>query len=122
MSNELPIASPYRSTPEVPVSDAERDQLNRRLNAAYTDGQLPEDEYRERLDRLFAARKLGELVPVVQGLPPLVTYNDPTGVASTGGQPGQLAESRKAGGIALVAVGGVVLGILLIAILLVLVL
>ena len=122
MSNELPIASPYRSTPEVPVSDAERDQLNRRLNAAYTDGHLPEDEYRERLDRLFAARKLGELVPVVQGLPPLVTYNDPAVVASTGGQPGQLTESRKSGGIALVAVGGIALGVLLIALLLVLLL
>ena len=119
MSNELPIASPYRSTPEVPVSDAERDQLNRRLNAAYTDGQLGEDDYRERLDRLFAARKLGELVPVVQGLPPLVTYNAPALVASTGGQPGQLAESRKSSGIALVAVGGIALAVLLIAILLV---
>lgn len=118
MSNELPIASPYRSTPEVPVSDAERDQLSRRLNTAYADGQLPEDDYRERLDRLFAARKLGELVPVVQGLPPLVTYDDPALVASTGGQPGQLAESRKAGGVALVAVGGIALAVLLIAILL----
>jgi hypothetical protein len=118
MSNELPISSPYRSTPEVPVSDAERDQLSRRLNAAYTDGQLQEDDYRARLDQLFAARKLGELVPVVQGLPPVATYNDPAVVASTGGQPGQLTESRQAGGIALMAVGGVALGILLIAILL----
>ena len=50
MSNELPISSPYRSTPEVPVSEAERDQLSRRLNAAYTDGQLAEDDYRERLN------------------------------------------------------------------------
>ena len=74
MSSNLPISSPYRSTPDAPVTDAERDRLNARLNAAYTAGTLDQDDYQARLDVLFAAKRLGELVPVVEGLPPLPTY------------------------------------------------
>lgn len=114
--SELPIASPYRSTPELPVSDVVRDQLNRRLNDAYTRGQLEEDDYRGRLDVLFAARRLGELVPVVEGLPPLVTSNDPGGVTSSGGQPGELAPSRDARSLSIAAIAAVAFGIGLIAI------
>ena len=64
MSNELPISSPYRSTPDAPVTETERDQLSSRLNAAYTAGTLDADDYRTRLDTLFAAQRMGELVPV----------------------------------------------------------
>ena len=69
MSSNLPISSPYRSKPDAPVTDAERDRLNARLNAAYTAGTLDQDDYRARLDLLFAAKRLGDLVPVVEGLP-----------------------------------------------------
>jgi len=104
MSN-LPISSPYRSTPEAPVTEAERDQLSSRLNTAFTDGRLDDDDYQARLDRLFAAEKLGELVPVVEGLPPLQTYGSPAMVASTGGEPGQLTEARPGSRFTVVAVG-----------------
>ena len=63
MSSNLPISSPYRSTPDAPVTDAERDRLNARLNAAYTAGALEQEDYQARLDLLFAAHRLGELVP-----------------------------------------------------------
>ena len=43
--SELPISSPYRSRPDAPVTDSEREQLNARLNAAYTDGRLSADDY-----------------------------------------------------------------------------
>ena len=119
MSSNLPISSPYRSTPEAPVTDAERNQLSTRLNAAFEAGSLDADDYRQRLDVLFAAQKLGQLVPVVEGLPPLQTYTDPKIVAGTGGQPGVVSEPRSATGMALIAAGGVVLLIVLIAILLV---
>lgn len=122
MSSNLPISSPYRSTPEAPVTEAEREQLSSRLNAAYEAGSIPPEDYQARLDTLFAAQKMGELVPVVDGLPPLVTYANPAIVASTGGQPGQVSESRPAGRVALVAVGGVVGLVLLIALLLVILL
>ncbi len=118
MSSNLPISSPYRSTPDAPVTDAEREKLSSRLNTAYADGQLEADDYRSRLDTLFAAQKLGQLVPVVEGLPPLQTYATPGLVASTGGQPGQVAEARPAGRVALIAVAGVTGLVVLIAVLL----
>lgn len=120
MTSELPISSPYRSTPGEVVSENERNQLNARLNAAYTSGALDADDYQSRLDQLFAAQRLGELVPVVTGLPPLQTYTDPALVASTGGEPGQLAPSRDANRLTLLVVAGVALAVVLLAILLLL--
>lgn len=122
MSSDLPISSPYRSTPDAAVTDGERDQLNRRLNAAFADGTLAQEDYQARLDQLFAARTMGELVPVVSGLPPLQTYDAPALVASTGGQPGQLTEARSAGRLSLAVVGGVSGLVVLVVILLVILL
>jgi Domain of unknown function (DUF1707) len=119
VSSNLPISSPYRSTPDAPVTDAERDRLSARLNAAFTAGALDQDDYRARLDLLFAAKRLGELVPVVNGLPPLPTHSSPAIVENSNGQPGELSESRPPGGLTAAVVGGVAAAILLIAILLV---
>ena len=94
--SELPISSPYRSRPDAPVTDAEREQLSARLNTAFTDGALPADDYQARLDTLFAASTLGQLVPVVDGLPPATTYDAPAMVASSGGVPGELSPTRSA--------------------------
>ena len=121
MTSELPISSPYRSTPEAPVSEDERNRLSTRLNAAFEAGTLDADDYQARLDRLFAAQRLGELVPVVQGLPPLQTYQDPALVAGTGGRPGELAPARSGNGLTLVSVGGITVAVLLLVLLLVLV-
>jgi len=120
--SELPISSPYRSTPDAVVSAAERDRLTSRLNAAFTAGSLDADDYRARLDRLFAAQTLGELVPVVQGLPPLQTHADPEIVGGAGGVPGQLTSARSGAGLALVSVGVIGVVVLLIAVLLVILL
>ena len=122
MSSDLPISSPYRSTPALPVDDGERNRLSTRLNAAFEAGSLDADDYRARLDRLFAARTLGELVPVVQGLPPLPTYEDPALVASTGGRPGELAPARSGNGLTVVAVAGIAGAVLLVVVLLLLLL
>ena len=118
MSPELPISSPYRSTPDVAVSDTERDQLNSRLNGAFEAGLLGAEDYQGRLDGLFAARTLGELVPVVTGLPPLQTYNDPALVDSSGGRPGELSPARSANRLTLVVVAGVSGAVLLLVLLL----
>lgn len=114
----LPISSPYRSKPEAPVTDIERDQLSTRLNSAFADGKLSSDDYKSRLDQLFAAQKLGQLVPVVDGLPPLQTYNDPTGTSS-GGQPGQLSEARSGSRMTVAVLAVLAALVLLIVILLV---
>lgn len=104
------------------MNDKERNQLSTRLNAAFEAGSLDSDDYRRRLDILFAAQRLGQLVPVVEGLPPLPTYTDPAIVASNNGQPGEVSAARSATSLALVVVGGVLVLIALIAILLVLLL
>lgn len=120
--SELPISSPYRSTPDAPISDGERDQLSSRLNAAFTEGTIDADDYQARLDGLFAAQRMGQLVPVVQGLPPLQTYRSPAIVASAGGRPGELTQARPGGGLTLVTVGAITGVVLLIALLLILLL
>ena len=105
------------------MTDAERDQLSSRLNAAFTAGTLDAEDYQARLDTLFAAQRLGQLVPVVQGLPPLQTYADPAIVATApADRPGEVSPARSANGVAVVAVGGVVGLVVLIAILLVILL
>lgn len=116
---ELPISSPYRSKPEAPVTEVERDQLNARLNQAFSSGSLDADDYQSRLDRLFGAQKLGELVPVVDGLPPLQTYADPTNI-TTGGTPGSVSEAAAGRTLTLVVIAALVAIVALIAILLVL--
>ncbi len=121
--SEVPISSPYRSTPDAAVTEEERNRLSARINAAFTDGVIDGDSYRERLDRLFAAQKLGELLPVVEGLPPLVTHNLPAIVGEdAGGQPGELAAARSGTNLTLVAGAAIGAVVLLIAILLVILL
>ena len=121
MPDELPISSPYRSTPTLPVDDDERNRLSSRLNAAFEAGSLDADEYRSRLDRLFSAQTLGELVPVVSGLPPLATHSAPALVASTGGRPGELAPARSGNGLTVLTVGGIAGAVLLVVLLLIIV-
>jgi hypothetical protein len=117
MSSNLPISSPYRSTPEAPVTAIERDRLSARLNAAFENGALEQDDYQSRLDQLFAASKLGELVPVVQGLPPLPTYENPAFVQNPGGQPGEVSAGRPSGQFSLLLLAVIALVIVLIAVL-----
>nr|WP_231747844.1 DUF1707 domain-containing protein [Auraticoccus cholistanensis] len=117
----MPISSRYRSRPDEPLAEQERAELNERLNAAFADGALVEEEYRQRMDLLFAARTLGDLVPVVQGLPASPTHAVPAIVAQDG-RPGELSEPRRPRGLAPLAVGGGVLLALLVVLLLVLLL
>ncbi|MGD7704796.1 DUF1707 SHOCT-like domain-containing protein [Microlunatus sp. Y2014] len=118
---ELPISSPYRSTPDAPVTDEERASIGERLNEAYATGTLDELDYRSRLDNLYAARRLGELVPVVSGLPPLPTYPTPEIVAQLG-RPGELASTDRRGSrVAAYAVGTVAVALLVVIVLVLLV-
>jgi hypothetical protein len=103
------------------VTETERDQLSSRLNVAFTEGTLTQEDYQGRLDQLFAAQKLGQLVPVVEGLPPMQTYDNPA-IITSGGQPGQLAESAPSSHLTLILVGGLAAVVVLIAILVLLIL
>lgn len=121
--SELPISSPYRDRPDAPVEEDERERLSQRLKAAYAANDLDGDEFNTRLDRLWSAQRMGDLVSVVQGLPPVATHDQPAIVQqSTAGRPGELAPTRSPQ--ALLLVGGVTVGVvaLLLIVLLVLVL
>ena len=117
--SELPISSKYRSTPDAPVSDGEREELTRRLNDAFAGGKLDQDAYSAHLDQLYAAQRLGDLVPVVENLPALQTYNDPAMVQQSGsGRPGEVSQARPANRMAIYAVGAIVLIVIILIILL----
>jgi Domain of unknown function (DUF1707) len=120
--SEVPLSSPYRSTPDAPVSEDERNRLNARINAAFTEGRIDADDYSDRLDRLYAAQRMGDLLPVVTGLPPLATHTSPAIVADGGsGPPGELAPARSGTNLSLVAAagfGGVVLLLVLLLVVL----
>ena len=51
------------------LSTAEREQASARLAEHFAEGRLDNDEYAERLDRIWAARTRGELRPVFRDLP-----------------------------------------------------
>lgn len=124
MSN-LPISSKYYSTPNEPVSAEEREQLTARVNDAYTDGKLDDEEYHAHLDRVFGARTLGELVPVVSAVGMAPTYKEPAIVAQTGtNKPGELAEIRTPGrsGLVVLAVAGAGVALLLLLVVILVVL
>lgn len=104
------------------MPDDEREQISTRLNAAFEAGSLDVDDYRARLDRLFAAQTLGELVPVVGGLPPVQTHTPPAIVEGPPGAPGELAEARSGAGLTVVTVSVLAGVLLLVAILLIILL
>lgn len=95
MSN-LPISSKYRSSPDKPVDDAEREDLAFRLNEAFTAGGIDQMDYTRMLDVIYSARTLGQLVPVVEALPVKSTYDQPAIVDQRGGLPP--GEVEPAGG------------------------
>lgn len=114
--SDLPISSPYRSRPDEPVTEEERNRLNRRLTDAFSAGTLDEDDYNRRLDLLWSAKRLGELVPVVTGLPPAPTYDQPAIVTGSQGTPGTLAPTRSGVPMTLMLGGGVAVIVLLVVI------
>ena len=55
------------------VSDAERDQVCRRLSTAFSEGRITSPELDERTSRALAARTYGDLEDVMAGLEPPAT-------------------------------------------------
>lgn len=120
--NELPRSSKYRSSPEEQVSAQEREQLTQRLNDAFADGKLTQDDYSDRLDRLYAAQRLGDLVPVVESLPVVQAYAEPAMVQQSGGQPGEVSVASSNGSRLTIALVGGIAAIVIILVILLLVL
>ena len=124
MSN-LPVSSKYRSRPHDPVDDDERESVVARVNLAFEQGALDDGRYRHALDATFAAKTLGELLPVVELLPVQATHNVPAIVSegSVGGRPGELSEAHKPGNrTVMTVIGGVAAALLVLIVLLVILL
>jgi hypothetical protein len=75
------------------IGDAEREQAAAELAEHYAQGRLTHEEHGERLDRIWAARTRGDLLPVFADLPgryapPAATYPPPSRAHGwSGGQP-----------------------------------
>ncbi len=65
----LPPSSKYLQRSADPVAAAERESRTRRLNQACADGRISHDQYAADMDIVYAARVLGDLVPVIERLP-----------------------------------------------------
>ncbi|KOX13575.1 DUF1707 domain-containing protein [Nocardiopsis sp. NRRL B-16309] len=63
--NEPNLPEPSRMR----ASDADRDSVAHRLREALAEGRLTPDEHSERLDAVYGAKTLGELVPLTEDLP-----------------------------------------------------
>lgn len=118
--SNLPISSKYRSLPDKPINESEREDFAARLNEEFARGTIGQDDYRRLLDTVFAARTNGDLLPVAEKLPARQTYDQPGIVAQpTATPPGELAPTRSAGQLGLWAMGGIsvaaVVAILLVA-------
>ena len=119
MSN-LPISSKYRSRPDDPVPESERNDLSARLNDEFAAGRIDQDTYDDLLNRVFDAKSLGDLAPVVEVLGKPSTHNVPAIVAeASGGRPGELSESRRPDNRQTLMLVGAVGGAAVIAVLLI---
>ena len=64
--------------PDLRASDAEREHHAELLREHAAQGRLTVDELDERLDRVYAARTVGELSPVVADLPAPIKSQPPS--------------------------------------------
>lgn len=120
---DLPISSKYRSTPNEPVSEAERSRLSEQLNDAFAAGRIDQTTYSDLLDRVFAAQRLGDLAGVVEVLGKPSTHAVPAIVAAdAGGHPGELAEARRPAARSTVALVGAIAGVAVLAVIVLLLL
>lgn len=98
-------------SPDLRVSDAEREPVIEHLRQAFTEGRLTKDEFDQRLALALSARTHGELAPVLTGLPVPIQPRPPGPVAgppSSGPlMPGPPGSDEKAVAVAAHLLGAV---------------
>ena len=62
-----PFADPVEA--DLRASDADRERVAEALREAYAEGRLTAEEHSDRVDSVYAAKTLGELVPLTRDLP-----------------------------------------------------
>jgi hypothetical protein len=97
MSDPDQIWSSFTHDPRRPehaalrAADRDRDLVHQVLADGYADGRLDREEFETRTDQVAAAKTLGELAPVVEGLVPASSLP----VLPTGGAPMSAAELQR---------------------------
>ncbi|MBR8740434.1 DUF1707 domain-containing protein [Nocardiopsis sp. MG754419] len=92
------------------ASDADRDAVAHSLREALAEGRLDPDEHADRLDAVYRAKTLGELVPLTRDLP--TTGSTPTPVPADFRSPrpiygaGRIVDQAPTSNSALVLMGG----------------
>lgn len=66
------------SDPKFRASDADRDRVADQLREHHAVGRLDAEEFRERLDKAFTAKTVGDLDELIADLPAVDTYPLPT--------------------------------------------
>ena len=66
-----PLKKPFADPAEADLraSDADRERVAEALREAYAEGRLTAEEHSDRVDSVYAAKTLGELVPLTRDLP-----------------------------------------------------
>ena len=92
------------------ASDADRDAVAHRLREALAEGRLNPDEHGERLDAVYRAKTLGELVPLTRDLPATDVTPGPAPVDFRSPRPvygsGRVVDAPASSRSALVVMGG----------------
>lgn len=114
-----PLRSRLLSRRDEAVTDADRDDLSRRLNEAFAAGQVDQDDFTRLLDLIFSASTLGDLVPVADALPQTATYAEPAGVDLDAPAPGELVPAAPPSARRVALVGGSALVVLILIVLIV---
>ncbi len=94
--------------------------MTKRVSDAFADGRLDTDAYRQSMDVIYAAKTLGELVPVVEQLP-AAAVNTPAIVGEgnlPAGQVGEIRTPARVGWVAFGAIAGAATLLAIVAILL----
>jgi hypothetical protein len=65
-----PLKKPYADPAlELRASDADRERVAEALREAYAEGRLTAEEHAERVDSVYTAKTMGDLVPLTRDLP-----------------------------------------------------
>src|SRR5215472_2509816 len=97
MSSEALAAAPSPSSSPAPMraGDRERDAVVHRLQEAFADGRLDDDEFDQRTRAALTARLTAELDVLTQDLPQTADAPRPVSQATGGRSPGRFAVAYK---------------------------
>ncbi|WP_174805568.1 DUF1707 domain-containing protein [Kitasatospora sp. MMS16-BH015] len=104
-----PVAQPEArpvAEADLRASDADRERIAELLRDAYAEGRLTVEEHSERIEAAYAARTLGELVPLTRDLPSHQPLSAPRPATTRAAAPAPLPPARTEAPTAVAVFGG----------------